>query len=73
MKRVLTFGLTLLVAGIAVSLLAAAPTQRKFSPRQEPTGHWEPRSSAAIASQLVYDAGVKGATGSVYRPQRSPA
>ena len=49
MKRVLTFGLTLLVAGIAVSLLAAAPTQRKFSPHQEPRASGT-SSSAAIAS-----------------------
>ena len=65
MKRVLTFGLTLLVAGIAVSLLAAAPTQRKFSPRQEPTGIGNlivPGDRVA----LVYEAGVKGVTGSVY-------
>ena len=32
MKRVLTLGLALLVAGIAAGLLTAAPTQRKFSP-----------------------------------------
>ncbi len=39
MKRVLTLCLALLVAGIAAGLLTAAPTQRKFSPRQEPHGH----------------------------------
>ena len=65
MKRVLTLGLTLLVAGIAAGLLTAAPTQRKFSPRQEPTGIGNlivPGDRVA----LVYEAGVKGVTGSVY-------
>ena len=65
MKRALTLGLTLLVAGIAAGLLTAAPTQHKFSPRQEPTGIGNlivPGDRVA----LVYDAGVRDATGSIY-------
>ena len=50
MKRVLTLCLALLVAGIAAGLLTAAPTQRKFSPRQEPTGIGN-LSSPAIGSR----------------------
>jgi hypothetical protein len=65
MKRVLALGLTLLGAGMAAGLLAAAPTQSKFSPHQEPRGI----GNLVIPGdrvELVYDAGVKGATGSVY-------
>ncbi len=65
MKRALTLGLTLLIAGIAAGLLTAAPTQRKFTPHQEPRGigNLVVRGDRV---QLVYDAGVKGATGSVF-------
>ena len=65
MQRALTLGLTLLIAGIAAGMLTAAPTQRKFSPHQEPRGigNLVVRGDRV---QLVYDAGVKGATGSVF-------
>lgn len=65
MQRALTLGLTLLTAGIAVGILTAAPTQPKFSPHQEPRGigNLVVRGDRV---QLVYDAGVKGATGSVF-------
>ena len=72
MKRVLTFGLTLLVAGIAVSLLAAAPTQRKFSPHQGPAGHWEPRRPRRSRPARLRR-GHQGRHGLGLRPQRSPA
>jgi hypothetical protein len=65
MKRTLTFGFTLLTAGIAAGLLTAAPTQRKFSPHQDPRGigNLVVRGDRVT---LVYDAGVKRASGSVY-------
>jgi hypothetical protein len=65
MKRTLTLGLMLLTAGIAAGLLTAAPTQRKFAPHQDPRGigNLVVRGDRVA---LVYDAGVKGATGSVY-------
>jgi hypothetical protein len=65
MKWLLTFGFTLLTAGIAAGLLTAAPTQRKFSPHQDPRGigNLVVRGDRVT---LVYDAGVKRATGSAY-------
>jgi hypothetical protein len=65
MKRALTFGFTLLTAGIAAGLLTAAPTQHKFSPHQDPRGIGNLVVRGDRVS-LVYDAGVKRATGSVY-------
>ena len=65
MKRALTFGVTLLTAGIAAGLLTAAPTERKFSPHQDPRGIGNLVVRGDRVS-LVYDAGVKRATGSVY-------
>jgi hypothetical protein len=65
MKRALTLGFTLLIAGIAAGLLTAAPTQRKFAPHQDPRGigNLVVRGDRVT---LVYDAGVKRATGSVF-------
>lgn len=65
MKRTLTLGLMFLTAGVAAGLLTAAPTQRKFAPHQDPRGIGNLVVRGDRVS-LVYDAGVKAATGSVY-------
>ena len=62
MKRALALILALLGVGIGAGVLVAAPTARKFSPHQESRGIGNlvvPGDRVA----LVYDAGVKRATG----------
>jgi hypothetical protein len=66
MKKRLAFAAAVLgIAGVATGTLAAAPKSGKFSPHQEPRGigNLVVRSDRV---QLVYDAGVKRATGFAY-------
>ena len=65
MKKALILGLALVIASSAVGVLAAAPTARKFAPHQEPRGIGN-LVAHGDRVELVYDAGVKSATGSVY-------
>ena len=65
MRRVLTLGIAVLAAAIAAGLLTAAPERQAFAPRQEPRGV----GNLVVPGDrvtLVYDAGVRNATGSVY-------
>lgn len=65
MRRVLTLGIAAFGAAISAGLLTAAPASHKFAPHQEPRGI----GNLVVPGDrvtLVYDAGVKGATGSVY-------
>ena len=86
MKRFLSLSVALLAVGTAVGGLSAAPSGGKFSPHQEPRGigNLVVRGDRVA---LVYDAGVKRATGAVFvrndrraafvrlalRPERGPA
>src|SRR3989442_1672492 len=65
MKKALALaGLVSLITGIGTASLSAAPQARKFSPHQEPRGigNLVARGDRVL---LVYDAGVKSATGAV--------
>jgi hypothetical protein len=65
MKPVLALILALLGVGIGAGVLIAAPNAPKFSPHQEPSGIGNlvvPGEHVA----LIYDAGVKPATGAVF-------
>ncbi|MEP6909404.1 MAG: hypothetical protein ABI896_03100 [Actinomycetota bacterium] len=65
MKTLLASVSSLVLAGVLLSPAASAPSAKRFSPHQEPRGIGNlvvPGDRVA----LVYDAGVKGATGSVF-------
>src|SRR5205809_105591 len=65
MKRTLALVLALLTAGVTAGLLTAAPNSGKFAPHQEPRGIGNLVVQGDRVA-LVYDAGVKGATGSIF-------
>lgn len=65
MRKALALGLVLLSAAIGGSALQAAPKAGRFSPHQEPRGIGN-LVARGDRVKLVYDAGVKSATGAVY-------
>jgi hypothetical protein len=65
MRKALALGLVLLSAAFGGSALQAAPKAGKFAPHQEPRGIGN-LVARGDRVKLVYDAGVKTATGAVY-------
>ena len=86
MKKLLAFASSLVLAGVLLSPAASAPSGRRFSVHQEPRGIGNLVAPGDRVT-IVYDAGVKSATGSVFvrndlqraferlplRPEQGPA